>query len=196
MKSKPIGALFGVLALVAVIAVAQPAYAANVQVTISSGASNTKGACTSTDCFNPQVVNVNVGDTVTWTNADTVGHTATSGKPSDNQTGTVFDSSLISAGKSYTTPAFTTAGTYSYFCQVHPWMTGEIIVGAAGATSPATTSSSNMTGTSNMTTSNMTTSNASSQAVPEFGPVASLVLVLAIISVVIFTSKTRGFLKL
>ena len=189
MKSKPIGVLFGILALVAVIAIAQPAYAANVQVTISSGAANTKGQCSATDCFNPQVVNVNVGDTVTWTNADTVGHTATSGQPSDNQTGTVFDSSLIAAGKSYTSPAFTTAGTYNYFCQVHPWMTGQIIVGAAGASSATPSSGNNMTGMSNMTASG-------NQTVPEFGPVASLVLVFAIVSVVVFTSKTRGFLKL
>lgn len=121
-----------------IILMSQPAYAANVQVTISSGASNTKGTCTPTDCFNPQVVNVNVGDTVTWTNQDTVGHTATSGKPSDNQTGTVFDSSLISAGKSYTSPAFNTPGTYYYFCQVHPWMTGEVIVGTGGGGASAT----------------------------------------------------------
>ena len=152
-------------------------------VTISSGAANTKGQCSDTNCFNPQDVNVNVGDTVTWTNSDTVGHTATSGKPADNQTGTVFDSSLIAAGKSYTSPAFSTAGTYDYFCQVHPWMTGEVIVGAAGSTSQ---SNSGSTGTGM----------SGNQTVPEFGPVASLVLVFAIVSVVLFTSKTRGFLKL
>lgn len=189
MKSTPIVALFGVLAIVAVIAIAQPAYAANVQVTISAGAANTKGQCSDTSCFNPEKINVGVGDTVTWTNADSVGHTATSGKPSDNQTGTVFDSSLIAAGKSYTSPAFNTAGDYDYFCQVHPWMTGEIVVGTAATTTPTTpTSSGNMTG--------MNMTQQGNQTVPEFGPVASLVLVLAIISVVIFTSKTRGFLKL
>ena len=189
MKSKQIGALFGVLALVAIIAVAQPAYAANVPVTISSGAANTKGECSDTNCFNPQDVNVNVGDTVTWTNSDTVGHTATSGKPADNQTGTVFDSSLIAAGKSYTSPAFSTAGTYDYFCQVHPWMTGEVIVGAAGSTSQSNSGSTGTGMSGNMTMSG-------NQTVPEFGPVASLVLVFAIVSVVLFTSKTRGFLKL
>lgn len=98
------------------------------EISISYGASNTGGSCSETSCFNPQVANVYVGDTVTWTNHDSVGHTATSGKPSDNQSGTVFDSSLIAAGKSYTSPAFDTAGTYNYFCQVHPWMTGQIIV--------------------------------------------------------------------
>lgn len=186
MMSKPIGALFGVLAIVAVLAIAQPAFAADVPVTISKGASDTSKACaTANNCFSPDAVNVAVGDTVTWTNADTVGHTATSGQPSDNTTGTVFDSSLIKAGGTFTSPAFNTAGTYNYFCMVHPWMTGQVIVGAAAAAPPPSTGT-NMTGMTNMT----------NQTVPEFGPVASLVLVLAVVSVVVFTSKTRGFLKL
>ncbi|VVC05510.1 Plastocyanin [uncultured archaeon] len=138
MKSKPISALFGVLTLVAILGIAPHAFAANAAVTISSGAAATKGACTATNCFNPQVLNISPGDTVTWTNSDTVGHTATSGQPSDNVTGTVWDSSLIKAGGTYTAPAstFQNAGTYNYFCQVHPWMTGEVIVGAA--TTPST----------------------------------------------------------
>ena len=199
MKSKQMGALFGVLALVAVIAIAPHAFAATAQVTISKGASTTGNAtaCGTTNCFNPNVVNINVGDSVTWTNADTVGHTATSGKPSDNTTGTVWDSSLIKAGGTYTSPPFTTAGTYNYFCQVHPWMTGQIIVGTASATSSTPASSTNSSGSSMPSGMNMTNSTSSgNQTVPEFGPVASLVLVIAIISVVIFTSKTRGLPKL
>ena len=192
MKSKQIGALFGVLALVAVIAVAQPAYAtSDVPVTIANGASGTKGQCSDTSCFNPEKININVGDTVTWTNADTAGHTATyyDGNMSDNSVGTVFDSGLINAGKSFTTKPFTAAGEFEYFCQVHPWMTGDIVVGAGGATNPPPSSGNNGTMAGNMTMSG-------NQTVPEFGPVASLVLVFAIVSVVIFTSKTRGFLKL
>ncbi|MDE1830298.1 MAG: hypothetical protein KGI25_08245 [Thaumarchaeota archaeon] len=109
---------------------ATTAVQSNPTVVIANGASATKGSCTTTDCFNPQFITIHVGNTVTWTNADTVGHTATSGKLTDNQTGTVFDSGLISAGKSYTSPPFKTAGTYYYFCQVHPWMTGQITVSA------------------------------------------------------------------
>ncbi len=123
-------------------------------VIISNGASATKGICTITDCFNPQFITVNVGDTVTWTNADSVGHTATSGKLTDNQTGTVFDSSLIAAGKSYTSPPFNTAGTYNYFCQVHPWMTGQVIVKGTSSTSQ----SSNSTGTTKTANLNETIS--------------------------------------
>ena len=52
-----------------------------------------------------------------------------------------------------------------------------------------------MTNTSNMqnTTSGVAESN---QTVPEFGPIASLVLVIAIVSVVVVSAKTRVFLKL
>ena len=189
------GALLGVLALVAIIAIAPQAFAATAQVTISKGASVTNGTCSATSCFDPNVINVNVGDTVTWTNADTVGHTATSGKPTDNQTGTVWDSSLIKAGGSYTSPAFATAGTYNYFCMVHPWMTAQVIVGAGSATSSPTTTapSGNNTTGMNMTGNSTMSGN---QTVPEFGPVASLVLVIAIISVIAFTAKTRGLPKL
>ena len=128
--------LLAILPIILVILVPSHAYAANIQVTITSGASDTSKACASAnDCFSPDVVNIGVGDTVTWTNDDTVGHTATSGNPTDNQTGTVWDSSLIKAGGTFTSPAFNTAGTYNYFCMVHPWMTGEIIVGGGGTAS-------------------------------------------------------------
>lgn len=193
MKSKPMGALFGILALVAIIAIAPQAFADSAQITISKGASVTNGTCSATSCFNPNTINVNVGDTITWTNADTVGHTATSGQPTDNQTGTVWDSGLILAGKTWTSKPFTTAGTYNYFCMVHPWMTAQVIVGTAATSSQNTTASSgnNMTGMNNMTNSM-----SGNQTVPEFGPVASLVLVIAIISVIAFTAKTRGLPKL
>jgi hypothetical protein len=131
-------------------------------------------------------VNIAVGDTVTWANNDKVGHTATSGKPSDNQTGTVWDSSLVKAGGTYSF-TFKNAGEYYYFCMVHPWMTGEVVVGGTPATSGGTTGNATMSG-------HMTTSG--NQTVPEFGPIASLVLVFAIVGVVVMSARTRGFLKL
>ncbi|MGB6463785.1 MAG: PEFG-CTERM sorting domain-containing protein, partial [Nitrosotalea sp.] len=54
--------------------------------------------------------------------------------------------------------------------------------------------SSNMPGT-NMSSGMNMTNTSGNQTVPEFGPVASLVLVIAIISVVLVTGRTRGFLK-
>jgi plastocyanin len=179
MTSKPISVLFGILTLVAIIAIAPSAFAATAQVVMSLGSGSGQDCVAAKNCFNPSTVNISPGDTVTWANNDKVGHTATSGKPSDNVTGTVWDSSLIKAGGTYSF-TFQNAGDYKYFCMVHPWMTGEVMVGAASATTAPTTT--------NATSGNNT--------VPEFGPVASLVLVLAIVGVVVMSAKTRGFLKL
>jgi len=192
MKSKPIGVLFGVLTLVAILGIAPHAFAATTQISMSPGAGSDQSCVAAKNCFSPSEANIAVGDTVTWTNTDKVGHTTTSGEPSDNQTGTVWDSSLVAAGKSYSF-TFQNAGDYHYFCMVHPWMTGEIVVGAAstsgGTTTGTTTSSGNTTMSGNMTMSG-------TPAVPEFGPVASLVLVFAVVGVVIMGARTRGFLKL
>ena len=70
--------------------------------------------------FGPQTITVPVGTTVTWTNSDDSPHTAVS-------TDGVFKSKVMDTDEkfSYT---FSKAGTYSYFCSVHPKMTGQIVV--------------------------------------------------------------------
>jgi len=68
----------------------------------------------------PGTVTIKVGTTVTWTNKDNVGHTATSDDG-------VFDSGMLSKGSSYSY-TFTTAGTYGYFCTPHPYMVATIVV--------------------------------------------------------------------
>lgn len=78
--------------------------------------------------FRPGTVNVNVGDTVTWTNRDSAVHTATADKGS-------FDSGNLSRGESYS-KTFTSAGTYSYFCKPHPYMRGRVVVAGAGGDGP------------------------------------------------------------
>jgi len=182
MKSKTIGSLFVVLTLVVGIIAFAPSAFADASVTMTKGSSAAQTCVTANNCFDPAQVNVAPGDTVTWTNADTASHTVTSGKPSDNQTGTVFDSSLVKAGATFAFK-FTDAGTFDYYCQVHPWMTGQVIVGAVNAPTSEPTTTTNPTADNNTAT-------------PEFGPVASLVLVIAVISVIAVTAKTRGFLKL
>ncbi len=137
-KSKLI-CLFAILMLVTIVETSSHlAFADSTTVTIRCGASITDRSCTTADSFNPQVVNINVGDTVTWTNADAVGHTVTSGSSSDSVTGTVFDSSLILAGGSFSF-TFSQAGTYNYFDMVYPSMTGQVI---ASPLIPQTTESS------------------------------------------------------
>jgi plastocyanin len=71
--------------------------------------------------FSPETFTVPVGATVTWTNRDSVPHIVTS---ADNQ----FKKSPIKCGSSAYSNTFATAGTYSYFCSIHPRMTGKIIV--------------------------------------------------------------------
>jgi len=84
------------------------------------------GCETSNACFSPASLTINVGDTVEWTNADTAAHTVTGGSPADGPSG-VFDSSLIMGGASFEN-TFDEAGSYDYFCMVHPWMVGDIQV--------------------------------------------------------------------
>ena len=88
--------------------------------------SATPGCEATDDCFIPSTVTIGVGETVTWDNTDQAAHTATSGTPTDRPSG-VFDTSVIFAGQSASF-TFDEAGTYPYFCMVHPWMQGTVIV--------------------------------------------------------------------
>ncbi len=70
--------------------------------------------------FGPQTLTVPVGTTVTWTNSDDIPHTSVS-------TDGVFKSNVLDTDEkfSYT---FTKAGTYPYYCTIHPKMTGKVVV--------------------------------------------------------------------
>jgi len=73
--------------------------------------------------FSPKTITVKVGDTVTWTNQDSVQHDVTADDPSDFAP----SGSLLSKGQSYSFK-FNKAGTYSYHCTPHPYMKGTVIV--------------------------------------------------------------------
>ena len=96
-----------------------------VNVEIPSGTSS-PGCEETNKCFVPSSVTINVGDTVEWTNGDTAAHTITAGSPADGPSG-VFDSSLVMGGASFAYK-FDKAGSYDYFCMVHPWMVGNVSV--------------------------------------------------------------------
>jgi len=70
--------------------------------------------------FGPQTVTVPVGSTVTWTNRDDIPHTSVS-------TDGLFKSKVMDTDEkfSYT---FAKAGTYPYYCSIHPKMTGQVVV--------------------------------------------------------------------
>ena len=77
-------------------------------------------------CYLPADITINAGDTVDWINVDTAAHTVTSGSPADGPS-YVFDSSLVIANANYSF-TFDDAGSYDYFCMVHPWMLGSVTV--------------------------------------------------------------------
>jgi plastocyanin len=70
--------------------------------------------------FGPAELTVAVGTTVTWTNRDDIPHTVVS-------TDKVFKSKVLDTDEkfSYT---FTQAGSFPYFCSIHPKMTGKVVV--------------------------------------------------------------------
>lgn len=70
--------------------------------------------------FGPRTLKVTIGTTVTWTNHDDMPHTVVS-------TDGVFKSKVRDTDEkfSYT---FVKAGTYPYFCSLHPGMTGQVVV--------------------------------------------------------------------
>ena len=81
--------------------------------------------------FSPATTTVHVGDTITWTNDGPSSHTATAH-------GGSFDTGVLKKGQS-ASHTFTQPGTFSYFCQIHPFMHGTIVVLAAATTTTTST---------------------------------------------------------
>ncbi len=68
----------------------------------------------------PATLTVPVGTSVTWTNRDDIPHTVAS-------TDGVFKSKALDTDEKFSF-TFGKAGTYPYFCSIHPKMTGKVIV--------------------------------------------------------------------
>ena len=87
-------------------------------------------SCVDSGCYTPSVAHVKAGGTITMTNTDPTGvHTFTSGTvdgfaPSPNG---IFDSGVLMSGNAFK-HKFSQNGTYDYYCMLHTWMTGKIIV--------------------------------------------------------------------
>ncbi len=132
MKTITLSTFIVFFAIIAGIATIPTVFAdhATAEVSIPSGTS--VPGCEETDeCWVPATVTIDVGGEVTWSNDDTAAHTVTSGSAVDGPDG-IFDSSLFVAGNTFSWKA-DTAGEFPYFCMVHPWMAGTVIVEAAGA---------------------------------------------------------------
>jgi plastocyanin len=113
--------------------------------------------------------------------AETIGHnTFTVGKTvqvSGCNTGSLFDSGIVKPGSTFEF-TFSNAGDYNYFCTIHPWMMGQVIVGNVtfiqqpDSTQPA-----------------IIISMSKATIVPEFGPMIGIIVTTAIIGSIAISKK-------
>jgi len=113
-----------------------PVFAENYIVDIPFGAYNPELNTPAEVWYDPPRITIVEGDSITWYNADKEGHTVTSGMGSgrfgwmSDNFGTpdgLFDSDRFMPGESWTYE-FKESGKYSYFCTIHPWMEGVVLV--------------------------------------------------------------------
>jgi len=102
----------------------EPEVVVNADIIMPTKAS--RPGCEETDrCYIPSVIAIDFGNKVTWVNEDSAFHSVTSGfygEPSE-----LFDSGHLDPYESFTVD-FDEKGTYDYFCTLHPWMKGQVIV--------------------------------------------------------------------
>ena len=94
-------------------------------VSIPEGTS-VRGCETTDECYIPFGVKIDVGDEVIWTNEDMAFHTVTSGNPTDGPDD-LFDSGMFKIDEQFS-HKFEESGNFDYFCTLHPWMEGIIVV--------------------------------------------------------------------
>ncbi len=83
--------------------------------------------CENTDkCYIPYGVKIDVGNEVIWTNEDIAFHTVTSGNPTDGPDD-LFDSGMFKIDEQFS-HKFEESGNFNYFCTLHPWMEGVVVV--------------------------------------------------------------------
>lgn len=116
---------------------------------------------------------VKVGQTVRWTNHDSAPHTVTTTKAPVK-----FDSGTLNQGDSWSY-TFTKAGTYEYYCAVHPDMVSSVKVvaddsgGTGGGTTPTATPTATPTGTPTATPTGMPMPTDTATAAPTATPTGS-----------------------
>ena len=124
---KKIYSLFGLLAIFSLIAIAPPAFADHTTAEVDMAVGSSVVGCeTTNECYIPHMVTIDVGGEVMWNNIDAMAHTVTAGTPTEGLS-EHFDSGLVAPGAMFS-HEFTEAGTFDYFCIVHPWMAGAVMV--------------------------------------------------------------------
>ena len=123
--------------------------------------------------FDPTSVEIPAGTTVLWTNTGVAPHTVSAKDGS-------FGSEMLAAGASFE-HTFTTPGSYAYLCQVHPEMTGTVVVTEAetAAAAPVAAAPTAVATTPEPSASTI----APSTAVADQSSLAGVVLAVALISI-------------
>ena len=126
---KKIYSLFGLLAIFSLIAIAPSAFADHTTAEVEMAVGSAIVGCeTTNECYIPYMVTIDVGGEVMWNNVDSMAHTVTAGSPTEGLS-EHFDSGLVAPSAMFS-HEFTEAGTFDYFCMVHPWMVGTVMVSA------------------------------------------------------------------
>ena len=126
---KTVYPLFVLLAVFSIIAITPSAFADHSKVDINMAVGSSIPGCeTNNMCYMPYNAALDPGGEAMWHNIDDMAHTVSSGTPAEGLDD-IFDSGLVPAGGMFSYK-FEEAGTYDYFCMVHPWMTGIVTVSA------------------------------------------------------------------
>ena len=125
--NKTVYSLFGLLVIFSLIAVAPSAFADHTTAEVDMAVGSSLVGCeTTNECYIPHMVTIDVGGEVMWNNIDGMAHTVSAGTPAEGIS-EHFDSGLVGPGAMFS-HTFDEAGTFDYFCMVHPWMVGSVMV--------------------------------------------------------------------
>ena len=169
-------------AAVAISAVALSLVGTSVVGAAAAGASGTAALSVQDFSFSPSTLTIPPGTTVTVTNHGAVTHTWAS-DPGSAQT---WNSGNLNPGASFSV-TFNTPGTFGYHCNIHPFMTGRIVVTAAPATTapPPTT-------TTTPTTAAPTVTTAPATVTPAAPPTSSRAVAVAAPTVLPHTGASKS----
>jgi len=104
----------------------QPEVEVEIEADIIMPTKVSRPGCEETDsCYIPSLITAKQGQKITWLNGDSAFHSVTSG--SYDEPTEMFDSGYLDPGESFSI-SFEETGTFDYFCTLHPWMKGKVIV--------------------------------------------------------------------
>ena len=94
--------------------------------TVTMPIKSSRPGCNETNrCYIPSKISIKSGESIMWLNEDAAFHSVTSGTY-ENPDG-MFDSGYLDPNQSFTL-TFENSGIFNYFCTLHPWMKGQVIV--------------------------------------------------------------------